>query len=203
MTSVALDVSFGSWGVSLTDWGGRLDISSSLDLQPDGKIVVGGTSASFRDTQRKGNFTDAALCRLLPDGRLDPAWGSGMGKVLVELGGRIDPVQSVHVRPDGKVWVVGTRTWHATEPDRVAVALLNAEGRREWLRHYEIHGGTHLTCDSAMAPGGELCVLARAEEVRHGLVWLDLDGEPVVSAALPGQSTRRWRRRPSAPTGAG
>ncbi len=69
-------------------------------LQSDGKIVVGG-----------GTPFSPGLARLLPNGNLDPSFGSG-GKLVVNAIGfpSIEPVQGLAVQPDQKI-LMATSAW--------------------------------------------------------------------------------------------
>jgi uncharacterized delta-60 repeat protein len=93
----SLDPTFGSAGKVLTDFGSDSDDDAgALVIQPDGKLVVAGTS--------NGDF---ALARYLPNGALDPTFGSG-GTVLTDVGsGSDDGAMALALQPDGKLVVAG------------------------------------------------------------------------------------------------
>jgi uncharacterized delta-60 repeat protein len=79
----------------ITDFaGGSADVASSVALQFDGKIVVGGTS--------EGDF---AVARYNADGTLDTSFGDG-GKVTTDLGGA-DRINALVLQPDGAIAVAG------------------------------------------------------------------------------------------------
>ena len=63
-TNGSLDASFDGDGLVTTDFGGGQDAAFDLAIQPDGKIVVTGTTA-------QGGSSDFALARYNPDGSLD------------------------------------------------------------------------------------------------------------------------------------
>ena len=88
-----LDTSFGLGGQTIIDFGSS-DYARSVVLQPDGKIVVAGSS----------NF-DFALARHLPNGMLDSSFGYG-GKIIMDLGS-YDYAGSATLQPDGKILVAG------------------------------------------------------------------------------------------------
>ena len=76
----SLDTDFGSDGVVITDLGGR-DIARSVTVQPDGKILVAGDTAT-----ESGDFaSDFALVRYNDDGTPDTDFGTG-GVVITDLG---------------------------------------------------------------------------------------------------------------------
>lgn len=94
-----LDEGFGAGGGVITDVGGN-DAAYSVALQPDGKILVGGSG------WRPGGHEDFVLVRYLADGRLDPSFGQG-GVVTTDFRGGSDRGQSLVLRPDGKIVLGG------------------------------------------------------------------------------------------------
>jgi len=96
----SLDLTFGSAGRVVTDFGGD-DTGFAVVVQSDGRIVVGGASASAGDM-------DFALVRYSSNGALDPSFGSG-GQVLTDLGG-YDQAFALVAQPDGKLVAAGVST---------------------------------------------------------------------------------------------
>ena len=96
----SLDLTFGSAGRVVTDLGGD-DTGFAVVVQSDGRIVVGGASASAGDM-------DVALVRYGSNGALDPSFGSG-GRVLTDLGG-YDQAFALVAQPDGKLVAAGVST---------------------------------------------------------------------------------------------
>lgn len=90
-----LDPGFGSGGKVVSDFG-HGEEAFALALQPDGKIVVAGGSASVG--------SDLVLARYDADGRLDASFGTG-GKVTGDLGGT-DAASRLVLQPDGKILVI-------------------------------------------------------------------------------------------------
>ncbi len=101
----ALDAGFGEGGVVLTRFA-EIDSAYALAIQPDDKIVVAGYTA----TPGPG-VTDHvlafALARYLPDGTLDPAFGTG-GKVTTAFAGMQDIARALAIQADGKVVAAGS-----------------------------------------------------------------------------------------------
>jgi uncharacterized delta-60 repeat protein len=96
-----LDPGFGNGGRVLTDFGSKSsDSASAAAIQSDGKIVAAGTSDA-------GGGYDFALARYLPDGSLDPTFGSG-GKVLTSFFGHGGNPFEVVIQADGRIVVAGT-----------------------------------------------------------------------------------------------
>jgi uncharacterized delta-60 repeat protein len=93
----SLDTSFGSGGIVMTPVGASDDGASSVALQPDGKIVVAGTSRTSQD-----NF---AVVRYTTTGALDGTFGTG-GTVVTPLGSGADAA-AMALQPDGKIVLAG------------------------------------------------------------------------------------------------
>jgi uncharacterized delta-60 repeat protein len=93
-----LDTSFGNNGVVLSNFRGGGDLMwRCVTVQPDGKIVAGGTAGWCQ-----ANFV---LSRYNPDGSLDNSFGEG-GTTETDLGS-IDYMKEVIVLPDGKIIAAG------------------------------------------------------------------------------------------------
>jgi uncharacterized delta-60 repeat protein len=94
--------------------------SDGLAVQPDGKIIVGGTQ-----------FQDPQFCKVLrlnPDGSPDFSFG-GSARVGLQLGTTECRVHSIAVQPDGKILVGGAASsGTASGGLNFAVARLNADG---------------------------------------------------------------------------
>jgi uncharacterized delta-60 repeat protein len=94
-----LDPTFGTGGIAVSF--GPHDVVRAMVQQPDGKLVVAGTS--FNQTVSVGFIL---LVRYLPDGGGDPAFGAG-GKVTVQAGNSSSATALV-LQPDGNLVVAGT-----------------------------------------------------------------------------------------------
>ncbi len=95
-----LDGLFGVGGKVTTDIGAATsDQASAIVVQPDGKIVLGGTSAN-----------DFALARYNSDGSLDTAgFGGGTGKVTTDMGaGSVDVGTALARQSTGELVLAGT-----------------------------------------------------------------------------------------------
>lgn len=85
-----------------TDFAHGQDSIYGLETLPDDKILAVGRA----DTS-KGGTSDFALARYLPDGTLDPTFGTG-GKTTTDFSGHSDYIYSRPViTPDGKIVVAG------------------------------------------------------------------------------------------------
>ena len=116
----ALDATFGTGGVVLTDFDGDRDDARGVLIQPDGKIVVVGESVLPNQGSR------VALARYLPTGALDPAFDTD-GRVTTDATTDQDMGTSVTRQADGKLVVTayqfGTATDFCTLRYTVAGAL--------------------------------------------------------------------------------
>jgi uncharacterized delta-60 repeat protein len=99
----SLDKTFGAdgTGIAHASPGGRASMyPADVQLQADGKIVVGGSAADATETG-----TDAFAARFTADGRVDPSFGTG-GAAFANFA-RFDQVNAVAVTDSGKVVVSG------------------------------------------------------------------------------------------------
>ncbi|MGH8066966.1 MAG: DUF4214 domain-containing protein [Candidatus Entotheonellia bacterium] len=92
-----MDPAFGTAGVVMTDVGVPA-LPRALIQQPDGKLVAGGYRAA-------NGANDILLVRYLPDGSLDPAFGTG-GSVITDAGGG-ELASALFQQPDGALVVAG------------------------------------------------------------------------------------------------
>jgi uncharacterized delta-60 repeat protein len=180
--------SFGSGGkVVLSVPGGGTGVLS-IAVQPDGKIVVAGTTSfRVRSTSQQGWY----VARLLPSGAIDSGFGSG-GYVLHDPSSSEDRLggHSVAVLSDGRIVVAGSMldvpagSWHVARfsasgalestvtrigqglldgmgvdsSGRVVVVGRNAFTLESVLRRYE-STGTGLSLDTAFGDAGETVVM--------------------------------------------
>jgi uncharacterized delta-60 repeat protein len=94
----SLDNTFDGDGRLTTDFGGDTDNPDSVAIEPGGRIVVAGVSNA-------SGSLDFAVARYLPNGALDPSFGSG-GKVTTDFGGFEFP-DAVFLQGAGRILVVG------------------------------------------------------------------------------------------------
>lgn len=89
----SLDPTFAGDGTLITDVGGH-DQAAAVAIQPDGRILAAGASA-----------TDFALARLHPDGSLDTTF-AGDGTQHTDFG-RGESVRALAIQPDGRIVAAG------------------------------------------------------------------------------------------------
>ncbi len=116
----SLDTTFDGDGKRTISFGNRSDFGSSVAVQADGKILVGGYSI------QPTTGADFAVARLNADGSLDISF-DGDGKRTIDFGSSNDSGSSVAVQADGKILVAGFSSQTTTAYD-FAVARLNADG---------------------------------------------------------------------------
>lgn len=93
-----------------------------IGLLADGRIVVGGT------LERTDGRSDMLALRLLPDGRLDAAFG-GSGQVRIDLGSGRAHAQAVAVEKDGDVVLAGRHERDGLPALMAAVRILSTGAR--------------------------------------------------------------------------
>jgi uncharacterized delta-60 repeat protein len=116
----SLDNSFGDGGKVLTDFARHADYATSLVIQPDGKIVVGGYTAISTE------HFDFGLIRYNPNGSLDNTFGQN-GKVSTDFFGSYERAYSVALKKNGKIVLAG-ETYRPTSGYDFAVAQYNSDG---------------------------------------------------------------------------
>ncbi|MBV9927671.1 MAG: DUF4214 domain-containing protein [Acidobacteria bacterium] len=125
-TDGSLDTSFGTNGRVLVDFNDSADSPSAVLVQPDGKIVVVGTTYSSTTA-----FSAFALVRLNPDGTFDSSFGTG-GKVTTSFpSSQAAGASSVALQADGRLVVAGVKYITASFENYTSdfgVARYNADG---------------------------------------------------------------------------
>lgn len=116
-----LDPAFGSGGAVTTDMTTGTDLATSLVIQPDGRILAGGTSVAAIYGQ-----SDLALARYLPDGSLDASFGAG-GRLEVDVDGTEDRLTAMALQPDGRI-VACASAFYPSHLGVAAILRLNSDG---------------------------------------------------------------------------
>ncbi|PTN33783.1 delta-60 repeat domain-containing protein [Desulfonatronum sp. SC1] len=140
----SLDTSFASTGSGLNN------AVSSLALQPDGKVLVGGDFTSYNGTDRK------YMARLHADGSLDTTFAS-TGTGLDDI------VSSLALQPDGKVLVGGDFTSY-NDTGRKYMARLHADGSLDTAFVPATISGNRVYA-LALLPDGTVCMAGDFFEV--------------------------------------
>lgn len=102
-----LDPVFGGDGIVTTDLGANFDdLAYAIAMQPDGKIVVAGSTYD-------GVGNKMCILRYRADGSLDPAFSTD-GKLIIDFGGPDDAARSIIIMGDGSIYVGGYRMEEVT-----------------------------------------------------------------------------------------
>ncbi|MCA1565918.1 MAG: hypothetical protein LC803_09825, partial [Acidobacteria bacterium] len=115
--------SFGTGGrvvTDITETNNRFDSASALVIQPDGQIVVAGsTSAGF---ETSGDF---AVVRYNVNGTFDTSFGNN-GRVITDFASTADELSALIRQPDGKLLAAGSAT--VSGNNDFALARYNPDG---------------------------------------------------------------------------
>ena len=115
-----LDPTFGAGGKAVVGLGAPA-AATSVALQPDGRIIVGGYEQGI------GTTLDGVVARiLLPQGILDPSYAGGTGWSRIDFGG-FDSVGDVALQSDGRIVAV-VADFSAAGTQSFVVRLLNPGG---------------------------------------------------------------------------
>jgi uncharacterized delta-60 repeat protein len=111
--------SFGSPnGYKIQPIGSYFDNGVSLAIQPDGKILLGGSCYN-------GSDTDFCIARFNSDGTLDTTFGTS-GQVIQPIGLNYDYGQSLAIQPNGKILLGGYCSNGSN--DDFCIARFNSDG---------------------------------------------------------------------------
>jgi uncharacterized delta-60 repeat protein len=185
-----LDPSFAAGGKFLGDFGG-VDYGDAVALQPDGRIVVAGSS----DATDPNN--DIAVARLFPQGGFDSSFGSG-GKSLAPYASNSRDDGDAVALQDGKIVVAGSSNTGATGAnprDFAVVRLLNPSGAFDSSFGAD-HGGQLIDFGGydyasamALAPDGRIVLAGHAGAGDFGIARLLPGGAPDNSFSGDGKAT--------------
>jgi len=156
-TDGSIDNSFGTNGIASTTFG-SVNAAYAVALQPDGKIVVAGSSGP-------ASQHDFAVARFDSDGSLDNSFGTG-GKVLTTIGGADDRARSAAVQPDGKILLAGWTHVSGLDYD-FAVVRYNSDG----------------TLDASFGMGGKTITSITNNIDRAYSVGLQPDGKVIAAGS--------------------
>jgi uncharacterized delta-60 repeat protein len=157
----SLDTSFSADGMQTTDFGGA-DTIYGLAMQPDGKIVAVGWSAT-------GVRSDWALARYNPDGSLDSSF-SGDGTRRTDLGAD-DAAFHVALQSDGKIVVCGDSI--SGDDNDFGLARFNANGALDktfsgdGIRTEDL-GGEDSGSDLAIQADGKIVLVGETRPIGGG-----------------------------------
>ncbi len=172
-TDGTLDTTFSDNGRVKTDFTPQFDYLNDIVVQPDGKIVAGGTGAVFMvDTDKLSPRT--VLARYNIDGTLDESFGRD-GKVTTWFrSGRCTGASEsfgLALQPDGRIVEGGTAVCAAAYDVRWALARYLPNGR----------------LDQTFGGDGRVVTIFRAKEGEADWMWggvaIQTDGKIVAAGA--------------------
>ncbi|MCW5212439.1 hypothetical protein VU04_05980, partial [Desulfobulbus sp. TB] len=116
--AVSLDTGFGEKGKAAVNLGSYGNQANAVLVQPDSKILVGGSTSSTADL-------DFMLFRLLADGSLDSEFNID-GMVSTAVGSNDDEVFALALQKDGKILAAGYSSNNGSRD--FALARYNSDG---------------------------------------------------------------------------
>jgi uncharacterized delta-60 repeat protein len=161
------DATFGTGGKVVADVAGAADTAYAVAVQPDGKVVVAG-STTTTDTG-----LDFVVARFQADGALDATFGTG-GKVTTAFGADSDTAYALLIQADGKI-VVGGDSSRGSSTTGVDFALAR----------YAADGTLDPTFGDPATPGKVLTAIAAygGRDSIYALALQDVGGESRIVAA--------------------
>ncbi len=156
LPSGAPDTAFGTNGITTLTFGLARSIGTSLDIQPDGRIVTGGALAT--------QATAYLLARLNRNGTLDTTFDND-GYLFIDSGANLFPelgnLISVKVKSDGRIVALGDRnilfSFYANgSPD----LTFDGDGSRTALANSEVY-------DMAVSTSGRIIVAGNPTIPEH------------------------------------
>lgn len=159
------DAGFGTGGKVTTGFAaqGGADQAYAVALQPDGKILVGGSTATT------GTDLDFLLVRYNADGSLDATFGNG-GKVVTSFGASTDRIHAILVQDDGMI-VVGGDSDQGTTATGIDFALAR----------YSANG----TLDAGFGIAGKVLTPVRGQSARdsiYAMTWQQVGNQKRIVA---------------------
>jgi uncharacterized delta-60 repeat protein len=103
MPDGSYDNSFGTNGIARYDIGAGDDYASTVELQPDGKALIGG---GINENNKIAN-EDFLVMRINEDGSLDQSFGNN-GVVVTEISSSYERIIDMELQSDGMLVVAGT-----------------------------------------------------------------------------------------------
>jgi uncharacterized delta-60 repeat protein len=120
--SFSLDPSFGTAGRTVVDLGGS-DLDHAMVVQPDGKIVLAGTTTAGSGATATSKI---GVVRLLANGQPDPSFGTN-GVELVGISGAKLAGDAVALQSNGDIVVGGTITPAGSTRKQLLVIRLHGD----------------------------------------------------------------------------
>ena len=166
----------GSLDSSFTSNPGANSLITATAIQPDGKIVIGGTFTTYNGIPRK------SIARLNVDGSLDNSFQVGQGFTGVYT------VYDLSLQSDGKILVCGGfSAYNGTTIH--SIARINTNGTLDNTFTSYMSSSSPLISKILQLPDGKIIVLGSfnyyQNSYQHGIVRLNSDGSNDTSFASP------------------
>ncbi|MDX1563019.1 MAG: Calx-beta domain-containing protein [Gammaproteobacteria bacterium] len=187
-----LDSSFGQDGRVILDFGGGRDYLSDLVLLPTGEIVVAGY------TNARGRF-DPVFARVLSNGVLDPAFGSGpvAGITIVDANRGDDRPHALVRMKDGSLIACGQSAIPTTRDERVVMSAVRVFSNgvtdtgfgNAGMALLEMLPSVNVAHDCLVTPDGTILLAgySGSEGAENLLLaWLRSDGQLAVDRGVNG-----------------
>jgi len=164
----SLDTNFGSNGLAIVAFeslssGETQDTPYTILLQPNGKILVAGSTEEITPGRHYSNF---ALARLNMDGTLDTTFGTN-GVVVTDFSHADDIAYDLAVLPNGKILAVGQATVGNNVKFGVARFLndgtLDANFAAGGTKSFGFGGGYNIAYGVAIQDDGNIVITGVAE----------------------------------------
>ncbi len=150
-----VDTSFGG-GITTTPVGIGEDYANAVAVQPDGKVLVAGSSAT-----PTGTFV--SLVRYGRDGGLDTSFGTA-GKLITQIGTHNDAAAAIALQADGKIVVAGASDQNGSGLDFAVLRYLPSG-----------------VLDTTFGTGGKVVTAIGNDSDRAWAVAIQADGKIVVA----------------------
>ena len=175
-TDGSVDTTFLNTGTGV---GTIFPIVNSIDIQTNGKIIIGGRFDKYNDVSRFG------IARLNDDGSLDESFDSGIGSGS-------SPIDKVKILSNGKIIIVGGFVFFDTEA-RGHIALLNIDGTLDTSFLNTGVGANYSIRDIALQGDGKYIIVGDFFSyngvARSHIARINTDGSLDTSFTPPAENT--------------
>lgn len=197
-----LDSSFGSSGLVTTHFL-TSETASSLAIQADGKIVVGGSITVTNVSNDAASTNAFALARYLPNGSLDTSFGvnsTGRRYDFIGIGGsnpasNSSRMNKLALQPDGKILAIGdTKTIDTVNPRNPDILIVRYTSDGGGFDGSFGSGGKIIVAspsgkadygrDIAVRPNGKILVLAFYADDEPGVVLFQYNSDGTLDASF-------------------